>query len=272
MIWNSGTILPRGVLRFRVELVRSQSEIPELYRHRRSKVNEMKKNGIATIAAMAMILVANSVQAGFNLIAPAAAPGANITGALTGFDTEGSEMDGMQVTVYWAAGGSQTLGWADIDASSGGVSAPGAWSLSQVGDTFGNPWLFEALVPVSRLVINAIPGKTVFDIVDNVEFTAGSALGQAISSVMGIDDYDVVAQYSNAVSLNGVFHGDLYGMLDITFNRGFSGRMTFVADTDSADANSVIIPDAVPEPGSVILWSLCAVGAVFGRRRLMNVA
>jgi len=193
----------------------------------------------------------------------------DITGALTGFSTDGSEMAGMQVTAFFAGGGSETRTWATTGVGSGGVTGT-TWSLGETGNTFTGTWTFAASTPISQLYIDAPPGKTVFDVIASAENTPGSGFGTAFSSVTGDVGYQVNATYRNIVSLNNVNFGDLYGLLDIAFINnqnpaaGYTGTLRFVSDTDNATAGS----DIVPEPSMVMLLSAAGMGlAFYGYRR-----
>ncbi|MCW5557497.1 MAG: hypothetical protein KIT22_06680 [Verrucomicrobiae bacterium] len=182
----------------------------------------------------------------------------NIAGALTGYQTFGNQMDGMVVTAFFTSGKSESLIWTATGASSGGVTGAD-WSLNENGDTFGAPWNlnFSSTVSVDRLVIDAIPGHTVFDTGAGGD-TPGSAGGWAFTILNG-NPTPWTATYKNSVSLNNVFYGDLYGLLDIEFANGFSGSFSWVSDTDSATINSVITPtNPVPEPAQTA--SLVGVG------------
>ena len=112
---------------------------------------------------------------------------------LTGFQTDGSDMGGMQITVNFFNGTSQTATWVPTGSISGGAFGSG-WSLTQSGNTFGsfnNPWNFTyaGSSSVAALIIDAIPGNTVFDILPDLTGpfqTPGSADGWAFQTVFGI--------------------------------------------------------------------------------------
>lgn len=215
---------------------------------------------------------ASSAQAAV-IVATDAGTTHNVQGALTGFATNGAQMDGMLVSVTFAAGGNESRDWEDTGATSGGVIGTG-WSLAVTGDTFGATWTLTSTIldGITRLVINGIPGGTLFDTGFGLS-TPGSENGNAFISVIGHSGYDITATFRNAVSLNNNFYGDLYGVLDIQFDRGFNGPLSWTTDTDSATADSVITP-SVPEPSSIALLVLGAAGmvaqAVRGRRKQLK--
>ena len=100
-----------------------------------------------------------------SLVSVGAASAATITG-VTGSGTTGSQMNGMEVTVNFQGGTSSTAIF-NATAPRAGAAATGGWSLTQSGfSTFNDPWTFSNNTGsvISSLFINAITGKTVFDI------------------------------------------------------------------------------------------------------------
>ncbi len=184
------------------------------------------------------------------------ASAATIT-ALTGFSTTGSDMDGMEVTVNFQNGTSSTAIWSTISSGIGAAST-GGWTLSESGNTFGGLWTFSNNTgsTISSLFINAIAGKTVFDIdprLDDAFSTAGSADGISFAVDNGVAPTSF--QYGNIVNLAGNAPvGDLYAELNLFWKSGFASgsSLQFVADTDNArfviDSTS---PKSVPVPGLV---------------------
>lgn len=196
------------------------------------------------------------------------------TAALTGFSTSGDEMDGMRVTAYFKDGFSQTLSWADLVGDSGGVTGTG-WSLSQAGDTFGGSWtlLSDRSSGMSRLVIDGQPGDTLFDVQSDDPRSPGSAFGLVITSVDGPSSLPVFARYVNEVQVGGIFYGDLYTTLDLSFldasggGDGFTGSMAWETDTDSSAVRGGVVPVPVPEPTALVLASAALLGLAAARRR-----
>jgi hypothetical protein len=178
------------------------------------------------------------------------------TKALTGYTTYGSDMVGMSITAYYAAG-TQTAIWGATGASAGGAFGTG-WSLVQSGDTYNNIWTLvnNTNMAFSRILIDAAPGDTVFD-VDSTSSTDGSANGWTFAAQSVPTGLDILATYRNKVALTGNAPvGDLWAQLqlDFTSTGGFGAgqRLTFIADTDMAATAGDVTP-TVPAPGAILL-------------------
>lgn len=205
----------------------------------------------------------------------------NTTTALTGYTTTGAMMDGMSVTAYFAGGDSQTLAWADLSSTGGGVSGNG-WSLNQYGDTFTQRWTLSAFdASINKIVIDAGPGDSVFDTTfkGDIDGTPGSNRGQnfALTSP-STNRWNIVATYSDQVALAGADpFGDLFRYLTIDFgsdnsfaNYILNGQNTpatlnFLADTDNLKFAGDIAP--VPAPATVLLMGAGLAGLIGIRRR-----
>lgn len=206
---------------------------------------------------------ASALAVGVAMVAPARAT------TLTGFDTTGADMAGMEVTVNFQGGGSDTQIWSATGVTSGGASGTD-WSLTQSGDTFSNPWSFDytGLGSIVSLMINAIPGNAVFDIVNSPIVTPDSALGKPFTVQNGLapDSFN----YSVPIDIS---QGDLFGKLSLFWDDGFTAnnRLSFVADTDSGTTDDPVTPrPTTPEPTATLsLLALGAVGAtaMFRRQR-----
>ena len=175
--------------------------------------------------------------------------------ALTGFSTLGSNMDGMEITVNFQNGTSSTDIWRDLNSTKGGAGT-GGWELTQSGDTFGGQWQFKnnTGANITSLVINAITGKTVFDIFGNSEGTPQSANGIKYYTASGFAPTSF--EYGNIVNLSGQAPvGDLYGQLTLSWASGISSGqfLNFVADTDNATfvVTTTDNNKPVPVPGFV---------------------
>lgn len=196
---------------------------------------------------------------------------ANIPG-LTGFQTTGALMDGMQVTACFSVSGCQTLSWADTGANSGGVTGNG-WGLSVNGDTFSaNIWQFfiDSQSNVGQLLSLLLDGRgsfTVFDRTNPEPGTPGSERGRDFDTAVG-DIIDVTYLNPTAI-IPGAPVGDLFQQVLIEFRPGVTGgpsgprsSFTFSQDTD----NDIRITQ-VPEPGSLALLAVGALGLALSRRR-----
>ncbi len=186
---------------------------------------------------------------------------------LSGFTTTGATMSGMEITVNYLNGGSETVLWKTTGAESGGAFGSG-WSLSLAGNSyFGAPWLLETDAGFTRAIaslrINAIPGNTVFDIDDNDYKTPGSAQGFPflLDSGRGPDAFAYLTDIAGA-------QDDLKGVLTLQWHQGFWGSMGFWADTDNGTANEPVrAVETAPEPTTIAGLALAAAGFAGVRRR-----
>lgn len=174
------------------------------------------------------------------------------------YTTSGDEMAGMDVTVNFLDGDSETVKWVSLGSQNGGALGNG-WSLTQSGDTFNQPWTFDNTMAkdIVSLTINAIPGDTVFDIFEMEEGTPGSAQGLFFDPISGHAPASSV--YSDIVNLKGQPPvGDLFGVLTLDWNEAApftsnSKLLMYKADTDTIET---------PEPTSLLgLLAFSALGA-----------
>ncbi|OLP16547.1 hypothetical protein BST81_20315 [Leptolyngbya sp. 'hensonii'] len=181
---------------------------------------------------------------------------------LTGFQTFGDDMDGMEVTVKFLGGGSETKIWGDTGPGAGGAFGTG-WSLVQSGDTFSSPWTlsYGGSGSITSLLINAIPGNTVFDLSEPSPGTPGSANGRTFDVQSG--QAPTSSNYSVPIDISV---GDLFGQLTLQWANGFKGDLSFLADTDSGTTDDPVDPKPVPE--SAALLGLLAIGALGAGSRL----
>ena len=203
------------------------------------------------------------------------------------FSPSGASMVGMAVTAYFSGTrASETYYWAGSGTTGGVVGND--WSLSESGNTYSNPWTLTSTgASIQKIVLDGLPGKTVFDVSDRNDFfteptyinsdkigTAGSALGKTFVVSGGSYTGDVTATYNSLIYLT-MFDadrntwyidapvGDLYRYLTIDFGNtafGSGSTLTFRADTDKMTP--------VPEPATLLLFATGLAGlAAVGRHR-----
>lgn len=180
---------------------------------------------------------------------------------LTTFTTTGADMAGMEVKVNFLGGGSETQIWSATGLESGGVTGSN-WSLFQSGDSFDQPWILNAAQSISSLIINAIPGNAVFDIIPFDVLTPDSADGKPFSVQSGT----APTSFNYSVPID-ISQGDLFGALTLNWSTGFLGQVTYLADTDTGTTDDPVTPMSVPEGNSIL--GLLTVGA-FGAGSLLK--
>lgn len=201
----------------------------------------------------------------------------NTTG-VAAFTTGGDEMDGMSVTAVYSTGGSETTSYNDVIGDDFGSAVGNGWSLSFFGSsTFGSDWTLESSsVSISQLIIDGQPGDTLFDYLLEYQLTPGSASGGP-GNPAGPDNVDSTDgsisadfSYSNQVSLKGIFYGDLFTTLTISFDGPLTSNNTFkfITDTDNVKISGDIKPtNPIPEPGVLALLSAGLIGMIGLQRR-----
>ena len=232
----------------------------------------MSKLNRSLLAAAALVAAFGTVQAQPIPSAVSTSNGSLFdTDALTGFQTTGANMAGSIVTVFFSGGASDSAVWTTTGAASGSASSA-LWSLSLNGDSFSTPWQLRNIdsSTIIGFSFNGVPGNTVFDIINGADTSPGSANGNPFGSVDGPATISFAnGAYTNILSVAGVFYGDLYTLLNVRFDGGLrpNGVVTFIADTDNADARG--IRPGVPEPQTyaLMLAGLGVVGYMVRRRR-----
>ncbi len=221
----------------------------------------MNKSSIAKQAHLFSALAAGLALA-------AVATPASAQTVVSGYNTGGDDMNGMQVLVNFLDGTSQSAIWGTTSPNAGGAFGTN-WGLSLSGSTtFGYPWTFSASNKLVRsLSINAIPGNTMWD-KDWPTYpgTPGSANGWTFQVASG----KAPDAYSYSVPID-ISVGDLWGTLSMQWLNGFSGTMKFYADTDNGTISNPVTPaQPVPEPGTIAaLVTVGALSAAAKRRRTL---
>ncbi len=186
---------------------------------------------------------------------------------ILGVGTSDEDMVGLEVTVNFVGGGSETATW-ELSGAGGSGAWGSSWSLSMSdGSTYINsmhftPWNFsvDQDIKISRIFIDAGTGASVFDATRTMaslvatglqQSTPGSQSGSPFTYIGMNDPFNTIATYSGEVVLQGMAHqGDLYRYLTLDFGTAVQGSFQFSADTDSF--GDTITP--IPEPATMILF------------------
>lgn len=190
-------------------------------------------------------------------------------GSLTGFQTDGDEMDGMTVVFDFWDNTSSSLLWADTGVGSGGVSGSlnnASWSLNLSGDTFTAPWTLTVNNTIlKKLTLIGSTGFTAFDMTDPNTGTPGSSSGATFFTSSTLP---ITATYKNIIQVGANAPvGDIYERLIIEFGGDGlrSSSIDFYADTDNIDKGTFYEP-SVPGPAAVLPFGIGLLAAWKQRR------
>lgn len=222
---------------------------------------------VSTVQAAPIVDVSDSDGSLFN------------TESLTGYSTDGGLMDGMEVRTCFDSMQCETATFdGTVGTSTFGEASGTDWSLTADGDTFSNPFTFSSatdnpLGGVTNITINGRPGNTIFDIKGDSTRSTGSALGKPFQLQSSSTNAEVInVEYTDKLSVDGVFYDDLFTRMDIDFNdETFAGSFSFLSDTDNNDflndsPITPVDPSPVPEPGTLTLLGAGILGLGMRRR------
>lgn len=198
------------------------------------------------------------------------------------YATTGATMGSMSVTAFFSGASGVTGAWSG-DGGAGGLASIDGVHLSEAGDTFGGMWQLVngSQSILTRLIIDAGSGNSVFDVISNPNHSPGSARGWGFTVASASGFAGITATYSGAVTVDGKFYGDLFRYLTLDFSGGFGSQSTlaFIADTDNVRDlagttnihNPSNAPEIVPEPSTVVLLGCGFVaGLLMYRRKRME--
>lgn len=168
-------------------------------------------------------------------------------------NVDGADMAGIHVTATFNDLTTESFIWEAQSANSGGVTGTG-WSLSQVGNTFGElgpggvigPWtIFNDNSALVSLFVNLLPASFVFD----TEYGDASANGSG-------NGRELVSETPIGHAFSGLMQDELFTGLTLS---DFSlGETRFVIDTD-------LVTVSAPSTVSILLLSLF--GLIMNTRR-----
>jgi hypothetical protein len=210
------------------------------------------------------LLMASHVHAGFISI---------ITGA---------DMAGMNVSVTYENNTTESLLWevinvgnglpgtTDLETAKGGVTGSG-FTLYQQGNSLGNSddngtadinddifyglWTLTntSSLTITNLLIDALAGNIVFDIIFDIDVSNGSDLGRPFMSPIA----GLTAEYTNP------FLGDeLFGTMSVDLNLLTGEEIIYFADTDAVTADVI-----VNAPSTIYIFMLSLFGFAMNARR-----
>ena len=188
----------------------------------------------------------------------------------------GSDMVGMEATVTFSDGSTDTGSWGPTGATSGvAFGAGGFFVVGTANDTFTSTWVLDNLnsLTITRLTFNGVPGNTVFDIIPGATLTPDSSLGFSFVDLTNLPG-TIDVTYSNPVGIGAAAPlNDLYATMDIDFSGLQAGGVTpgtgydFQQDTDMVQ-DLRVPPPQVPLPATLPLTRAAFVGlGAWSRRR-----
>ena len=177
---------------------------------------------------------------------------------LTGFQTTGAMMDGMQITACFSGIGCETRAWADGGGPGGGGVTGTGWALRLIGDSFFENWEFDFTNDPGQLETLLLDGRGALTIFDRTfggaDGTPGSSLGRDWTSALG-DNTTINVTFLDPTTINGApAVNDIFQQVSVDFGvTGPSADFAFVQDTDN---DSRFNPPTIPEPSTLLLLGL----------------
>lgn len=246
----------------------------------------MDKRENILIAILVMLLSAATVQAAV-IHSESLLPVENIPGVNT-YQTDGADMAGMAVTMFFTLAPAETVIWAATGVNSGAAAGVGGdWILSEAGDTFSSPWtLFyqggKGLLTAIRIDgFAAGPGKVgvMFDRTFDGGFgTPDTFRGRDFEYAGPEPSFTTFVHYQNTIAVGAADPvGDEFRYLNVRFMTlpGFEDEFSTIPPQPGGldgenlrtisfyqDTNNPIIP----EPSVLIL--LTSGGLLFLRRKV----
>lgn len=165
-------------------------------------------------------------------------------------DTLGADMSGMRIIANYIDGTSSIYSLESSYSTFDGYVSEPDFSLYIEYDTDIFPWYLNTTRALDNIVFDGAYGGSAFDVaLPGGQSTPGSGEGSHLYPGF----HDIQATYSGAVKVNGApAVGDLYRYLTLDFLSisGYTGSLSFMADTDTLTMSKI---STVPIPAPLAL-------------------